>query len=117
MAIGSDDYMSAPELSPRERHAVLWAEHVTRNTARDRRDVWDACREHFSEAEMVELTLMSAFFNMFNRYMDSLKVPLEVQGEVDKIKRSLDLDPAKVKTYMQTVLDNWPDEFPKPNPD
>ena len=117
MAVGSDDYMDSDVLSPREKAAVLWAEHVTLNTARERDDVWAQVREHFSEEEMVELTLMSAFFNMFNRFMDSLHIPLEVQGEVDKIKRSLDLDPEKVRTYLQTVLDEWPEEFPTPNRD
>ena len=57
---------------------------------------------------------MSAFFNMFNRFMDSLRIPVEAQGEVDKIKRSLMLDPGKVKTYLNTVLENWPRTFPDP---
>jgi hypothetical protein len=93
---------------------VLWAEHVTRNTARNRDDVYEEIRKHFSEAEIVELTLISGFFNMFNRFMDSLQIPMEVQGEVDKIKRSLNLDPEKVRTYLQTVLENWPASFPDP---
>lgn len=94
---------------------MLWAEHVTRNTARSRDDVYAEVRKHFNEAEIVELTLMSAFFNMFNRFMDSLTIPVEVQAEVDKIKRSLNLDPEKVRTYLKTVLDNWPQSFPEPD--
>jgi hypothetical protein len=39
---------------------------------------------------------------------------VEVQGEVDKIKRSLDLDPEKVRAYLRTVLENWPASFPDP---
>ncbi len=93
---------------------MQWAEHVTRNSARGRDDLFQELRKHFSEAEIVELTLMSAFFNMFNRFMDSLQIPVEVQGEVDKIKRSLNLDPEKVRTYLQTVLENWPARFPDP---
>jgi len=93
---------------------VLWAEHVTLNTARSRDDVYEELCTHFNEAEIVELTLMCGFFNMFNRFMDSLQIPVEVQGEVDKIKRSLNLDPEKVRTYLQTVLDNWPARFPDP---
>lgn len=87
---------------------------MTRNTARNRDDVYEEVRRHFNEAEVVELTLISGFFNMFNRFMDSLHIPVEVQGEVDKIKRSLNLDPEKVRTYLQTVLDNWPARFPDP---
>ena len=36
-AIGSYGYMDSPHLSEREQAAVLWADHVTRNTARVRR--------------------------------------------------------------------------------
>lgn len=93
---------------------MLWAEHVTRNSARFRDDIYEAARKHFSEAEIVELTLICGFFNMFNRFMDSLHIPVELQGEVDKIKRSLHLDPEKVRAYLQTVLENWPARFPDP---
>ena len=93
---------------------MSWAEHVTRNTARARDDVYAELSKHFNPAEIVELTLMSAFFNMFNRFMDSLRIPVEEQAEVDKIRRSLILDPEKVRVYLQTVLDNWPESFPNP---
>jgi len=109
--------MDSDLLSPREKAAVLWAEHVTLNTARDRDDVFEEVSKHFDQTEIVELTLMSGLFAMFNRLMDSLKVPVEIQDEVDKIQRSLDLDPEKVRTYYQTVLDLWPAEFLPPNPD
>jgi uncharacterized peroxidase-related enzyme len=112
--IDSDDYMNSPLLSPREKAAVQWAEHVTRNTASERDDVFAALREHFADAEIVELTLISGMFNMFNRFMDSLQIPLEPQDEIDKIKRSLDLDTESVRAYFETVLNNWPDEFPNP---
>lgn len=117
LAIGSDDYMESPHLSPREKAAVLWAEHVTRNTARSRDDVFETVRQHFTEAEIVDLTLISSFFNMFNRITDSLKMPVEIQSEVDKIKASVNLDPQKVKSYLETVIAQWPSSFPAPNPD
>jgi alkylhydroperoxidase family enzyme len=95
-------------------HNTSLGEHVTRNTASDRDDVFAELRAHFNDAEIVELTLISGMFNMFNRFMDSLRVPLEPQDEIDKIKRSLDLDTENVRAYFQTVLDNWPEEFPSP---
>ena len=109
--------MQSDLFSDREKTAILWAEHVTKNTARSRDDVYETVRAQFNEAEMVELTMMSGLFNFYNRFMDSLGVPLEIQGEVDLIKRSVNLDPARVKQYMQTLIDNWPDEFPAPNKD
>lgn len=109
--------MESDVLSPREKAAVLWAEHVTLNTARDRDDVFEEVAEHFNEAEIVELTLMSGLFAMFNRLMDSLKIPIEPQREVDKIRESLHLDPGRVKTYYETVVETWPKSFPEPSAD
>jgi len=109
--------MNSPHLAPREKAAVLWAEHVTKNTARTRDDVYDELRRYFSEPEIIELTLICGFFNMFNRFMDSLKIPVELPDEVDKIKRSVVLDPGKVKVYLETVVATWPSEFPQPDPD
>ena len=109
--------MLSDALTNREKAAVLWAEHVTKNTARSRDDIFDIVRQSFGESEIVELTLISAYFNMNNRFMDSLKIPLEHGDHVNKIKGSGSLEPEKVREYLQTILDNWPEEFPKPNPD
>ena len=68
MAIGSDDFMASDLLTAREKAAVLWAEHVTRNTARERDDIFQAVRREFSEEEVVELTMISGLFNFFNRF-------------------------------------------------
>ncbi len=95
--------------------AIEWAEHVTLNTARSRDDVFEQLAEHFEPAEIVELTVMSAFFNMFNRIMDSLKVDVELQSEVDRIKSSLHLNPDRVRSYLETLIDHWPDSFPDPS--
>ena len=114
-AIESDDYMRSSLLSGREKAAVLWAEHVTRNTARDRDDIFETVKKEFTQNELIELTMMSCLFNSWNRFMDSLHVPIEEQGEVDKIRKSVYLDPAKLKNYMQEMIDNWPDEFPEPD--
>ena len=97
--------------------AILWAEHTTLNTAKEDNGVFEKVREEFSEEEIIELTLMSGFFNLFNRFMDSLQIPLESQGEVDKIKRSVQLDPIKVHNYLKSVVKEWPSDIPGPNSD
>ena len=94
--------------------AILWAEHVTRNTAKDDNGVFEQVRAVFSEEEVIELTLMSGFFNLFNRLTDSLHVPVENAEEVAKIKRSVHLDPDKVLAYLTKMVDQWPAEIPGP---
>ena len=109
--------MASPLLSKREKAAVLWAEHVTKNTAKFRDDIFEIVSQSFNESEIVELTMVSAYFNMNNRFVDSLKIPIEHEDEVNKIKGSVSLDPERVREYLQTILDNWPESFPAPNPD
>jgi len=110
--------MDSPLLKDREKHAVLWAEHVTKNTARSDDEVFAKVAKLFSEEEIVELTFVSAYFNFRNRFMDSLNIPVDVTEGKDAIKtRSVQANPDKLKAYLQFVIDNWPDEFPAPTPD
>lgn len=113
-AIGSDEYMDSPLLTPREKATVLWAEHVTRNSAKFRDDIAGEVQKHFTDAEFVELTFVISYFNMRNRYHDSLKLPNDEAEIVEDVGR-LRPDPKKLKAYLQEVLDNWPDAFPEPN--
>lgn len=112
--IGSDDYMDSPLLTPKEKATVLWAEHVTRNTAKLRDDIAEEVQRHFTDAEFVELTFVIGYFNMRNRYHDSLKLPNDEIDIIEDVGR-LRPDPAKLKAFLQEVLDNWPDAFPEPN--
>ena len=117
LVIGSDNYLASDLFTKREKMAILWAEHVTLNTAKEDNGVFEKVRKEFSEEEIIELTLMSGFFNLFNRLMDSLHIPIEDQGEVDKIRRSVNLDPVKVHAYLDTIVRTWPTNIPGPNPD
>ncbi len=107
--------MDSPCLSRREKAAVLWAEHVTNNTAKDRDDVFEEIKKNFSEAEIVDLTMICAYFNMNNRIQDSLRIPIEEQSEVNKIKKSVRTNTDALKSYLETIVANWPDKFPEPD--
>ena len=85
MEISLDDYLNSPRFSRRERAAVLWAEHVAKNTARERDDVFEEVHKHFNDAELVELTGVCGQFASSNRFQDSLRLPIEEHGEVSKI--------------------------------
>jgi hypothetical protein len=109
--------MDSALFSDREKAALLWAEHVTKNTARSRDDIFETVKKSFSESEIVELTFLTAYFNMRNRLNDSLKMPIEEHSDVSKIKKTLNVNTDKVKQFLQHTLDNWPDSFPEPNRD
>lgn len=109
ISLSSDDYQQSQTLSDREKAAVQWAEAVTLNTAAKDDELYAKLQSLFSDAEIVELTMVSAMFNMINRLTDHLRVPVEEQDEVNLIKRSLNLDPAKLQAYfafMAEVLKN-----------
>lgn len=109
--MSSPDYLASANFTEREKAALLWAEHVTLNTARKRGDVYDRVKAQFNDAEIVELTLICAMFNMINRVNDSLDVEIEAQPEIDKIQGSLVLDPERMRTYLHWLADNWGTDF------
>ena len=111
IAMSGDDYLTSDLFDARECAAIEWAEHMTRNTAASRDDVYDRVAAQYSEAEIVELTLICSMFNMINRFNDSLKLTIEDQSEVNKIRGSVHIDPGNIKTYLRWLADNWPDDF------
>ena len=108
-AISAGDYSSFTE---KERAVLLWAEHVTLNTARERDDVFEEVKQHFDDTEIVELTMVITYFNMRNKFNDALGIPIEAQDEIDrnKIRRK---NPDDLKAYLEALLADWPDEFPE----
>ena len=63
-----DAWEEAPVYSPRERAALAWTEALTLITEGHAPDaVYDEARRHFSEAELVNLTLAIVAINGWNR--------------------------------------------------
>jgi uncharacterized peroxidase-related enzyme len=76
-AMKGDDWKSSPLFSEREKATIAWAEAVTRNTAKSDKALWQEMKRLFSDAEIVEITLASAMFNMINRLNDTFWTELE----------------------------------------
>jgi len=70
-------YMRSPDLDERQKAAIRWAEAVTLLTARDDDDAFAAMRRHFSEKQIVELTVFCGMWNYSNRLCEALHVGLE----------------------------------------
>jgi alkylhydroperoxidase family enzyme len=71
------DYMSSAELDDRQKAAIRWAEAVTLMRARDDEQAFAAMKRHFSEKEIVELTIFCGMWNYSNRLCEALHVDLE----------------------------------------
>ena len=101
-------------MTPREKAAVLWAEHVTRNTAKTRDDVFCEVRRYFDDREFVELTMVITYFNMRNRFQDALRIPLDEPKTISGITVGRRQDPENLKAYLADVVADWPESFPGP---
>ena len=76
-AAQGDDYMASPDLDDRQKAAVRWAEAVTNMTARDDDEAFAAMKQHFTEKQIVELTVFCGMWNYSNRLCEALHVDLE----------------------------------------
>ena len=71
------DYAGSGLFTERENAALAWSEAMTLNTAKRDGPAWDNLRRLFSDAEIVEISLACAMFNMINRLNDSFRTELE----------------------------------------
>jgi len=76
-AMFDDTYKTSPLFSERDRAAIAWSEAMTKNTAQRDNAVWEAMKANFTDAEIVEISMACAMFNMINRLNDSFRTELE----------------------------------------
>ena len=76
-AAQGDAYLASPDLDDRQKAAVRWAEAVTQMTARDDDAAFAAMKQHFTEKQIVELTVFCGMWNYSNRLCEALHVDLE----------------------------------------
>jgi alkylhydroperoxidase family enzyme len=76
-ALKGDGYKTSALFNEREKAAIAWSEALTNNTAKSDKQVWEDMRRLFTDAEIVEISLASAMFNMINRLNDSFWTELE----------------------------------------
>ncbi|MGZ5122471.1 MAG: carboxymuconolactone decarboxylase family protein [Burkholderiales bacterium] len=75
-----DDYQASTLFTEREKAVLAWSEAMTLNTAKRDDAVWASMRRHFNDAEIVEISLATAMFNMINRLNDSFRTELESEA-------------------------------------
>lgn len=67
-------WRETPFFTARERAALEWTEAVTLVSENHVPDaVWEAVKPHFSEAELVDLTLLISAINAWNRFAISFR--------------------------------------------
>jgi alkylhydroperoxidase family enzyme len=76
-AMKGGGWKNSPLFSEREKAVIAWSEAVTLNTAKSDKALWETMKRLFSDAEIVEITVASAMFNMINRLNDTFWTELE----------------------------------------
>jgi uncharacterized peroxidase-related enzyme len=74
------DFGDHPELDAADRIVVEYAIQVTENPQRIRDRTFERLRAHFTEAQIVELTLRIALCGFFNRFNDALAIETEAEA-------------------------------------
>lgn len=74
-------FETSSEFSDAEKAALAWAAAMTSLTARNDDAAFERLRQHFSEAEIVEITAMAGLFNYFNRVAEALHIEPTLPGE------------------------------------
>jgi alkylhydroperoxidase family enzyme len=103
--------MASDGLDDAEKAALRWAEILTLKLYQaepgrpsQSPEAMADLKKHFSDGQIVELTLASAYFNFWNRFTDSLQIDLEEEKTRDLFEKSKTIDPAD---YIAFMKDCW----------
>ena len=100
----SQDYPSSDYFSPAEKAAIHWAECLTERTYKRHPEAMAQLKLYFNDAQIVEVTMISGFFNFWNRFTDALEIDIESSDSVGNIQRSKTVD---VEDYIKYMRDFW----------
>lgn len=99
-----EDFRNSDLFTPAEKAAMAWAEYLTERTYRQHPEAMPELKRHFSEPQIVEISMVSGFFNFWNRFVDGLQVDLEPEKVVGNIKKSKAIDRDQ---YLAFMRDGW----------
>ena len=71
------DYKTHPELDEVDKLVVEYAIAVTNSWSRTRDEIFARLKQHFTEAQIVEMTWRTALCGAFNRFNDILQLDIE----------------------------------------
>ena len=95
------DFEASELFTPAEKAAIKWAEVLTEKTYRgENPQAMPELKKHYSDAQIVEITMVSCTFNFWNRFTDSLQIDIEEAPVMARFSKSKTIDPADYVAYM-----------------
>jgi hypothetical protein len=99
------DFENSDHFTPAEKAAMKWAEVLTEKTYRgENPQAMPELKKHYNEAQIVEITMVSCFFNFWNRFADGLQADIEDAPVMGTFTKSKSIDPAD---YVAFMCDCW----------
>ena len=101
-----EGYASSPLFNDKEKAVLAWSEAMTLNTAKQSGKHWDDLRRLFNDAEIVEISMACAMFNMINRLNDSFRTELESEEYNRRQHGAVGVTAATLDEYACRICDS-----------
>lgn len=102
------DYQNSDLFTVQEKVAMRWAEVMTNKLYQggpgkppQHRAAMDDLKAHYNEAQIVEISMVSGFFNFWNRFTDSLEIDIEDAPVMNLFATSTSINPDDWTAYMR----------------
>ena len=99
------NYRASALFDEREKAVLAWSEAMTLNTAKADDAAWNEVRRLFNDAEIVEISLACAMFNMINRLNDSFHTELESEEYNRRQHRAVGVTAGALEDYACRICD------------
>lgn len=102
--LAGEEWQKAACFTPKDRAVISWATEITNNTAAGADGVFAELQQHFSSAEIVEITLAASLFNMLNRIKEALHVGTEPATTLASITGTLDVNLPALREHVLSMV-------------
>ena len=100
--------MNSDLFSADEKAAMRWAEVLTLKQYQGRpgtppqsEAAMANLKLHYDEAQIVEISMVSGFFNFWNRFTDGLQIDIEDHTMMNRFGKSANIDPDDFTEYLR----------------
>ncbi len=102
--LGDEQWRDSDLFTPADKAVIQWATDITHNSAGAADEAFRALSSYFGPAEIVEITLAAALFNMLNRIKDALQIGTEPAATVAGITGSLDANLPALRDHLSFLV-------------
>ena len=95
-----DTYQDSDLFTDAEKAAIAWAWHLTKYTFAQNPEALENMKKHYDHAQLVEATLVSGYFNMWNRFTDALEIDIEGEDQMTLFTKSAVIDKQDLADFM-----------------